>query len=170
MKPWIIAVCLCIFYFILPLQCFIIGNDMGVGIQGAVYRFQMTSQGNSLIPLTTEVTYVTTGLYEGRSALSVIFWLLGTTILTIPTMLSLMCWHRLLRRYVRFIFLGMSGASISYLVSCGFQYGVFLSGPAGKSLPIGVGLLIIFSIFMYYYQYLFQSPVENSAQGSNDEQ
>jgi len=160
-KPWIIALCLCIFYFILPLQCFIIGNDIGMGIQGAVFRYQMTSQGNSLIPITTEVTYVTSGLYEGKTAISVIFWVLGTGILTVLTILSLVYWNGLSYQHIRFITLGMAGAAIFYIASCGSQYGVFLSGPAGRSLPIGVAFFIIFSGFLYYYGNLFEFTNEH---------
>jgi len=168
-KPWIIALCVCIFYFILPLQCFIIGNDIGMGVQGAVFRYQMTSQGNSLIPITSEVSYVTSGLYEGRTAMSVIFWVLGTGILTALAILSLIYWNRLSQQHIRIVMLGMAGTGLCYLVSVGFQYGVFLSGPAGKSLPIGVILMIIFSIFVYYYQYLFRSSVEDSMVNNNYE-
>lgn len=152
MKPWIIALCVCIFYFIMPLQCFIIGNGMGVGIQGAVFRYQITPQGNSLIPITTEISYVTSGLYEGKSAFSVICWVIGTVILTVMAIFSLVHWSRLSFQQIRIIILGVTAAGISYLASCGFQYGVFLSGPAGRSLPVGVILMIVFSIFLYYYR------------------
>ena len=170
MKPWIIAFCICIFYFMLPLQLFIIGNDMGIGIQGAVYRYQISPQGISLIPLTSEVFYVTSGLYQGRTAMSVTFWVLGTAIFTVLTIASLVYWNQLSLRQIRIIMPGLAGAGFCYLVSCGFQYGVLLSGSAGKSLPIGIIFLIIFSIFVYYYQYLFQAPVDNSMQNNNFEQ
>jgi hypothetical protein len=47
---------------------------------------------------------------------------------------------------------------------------MFLSGPSGRSLPIGVILMIIFSVFIYSYKYLLQCPVENSTQINNYEQ
>ena len=127
-----------------------------MGIQGAVFRYQISSQGNSLIPITTEMMYVTSGLYDGKTAISVIFWVLGTSILTVLTILSLVHWTGLSSQHIWIIILGTAGAGISYLVSCGFQYGVFLSGPAGKSLPIGVIVIIIFSIFLYHFQFIFQ--------------
>jgi len=132
--------------------------------------YQMTPRGNSLIPITSEMTYVTSGLYQGRTAFSVGFWVLGTSILTILTTLSLIFWNWLSSQHIRIIILGMAGAGICYLLSCGFQYGLFLSGPAGTSLPIGVILMIIFSVFIYSYQYLFRSSVENSTQINNYEQ
>jgi hypothetical protein len=133
---------------------------MGVGVQGAVFRYQMTEQGNSLIPITTEITYVTSGLYEGKSAFSVICWVIGTGILTLMAIFSLVHWNRMSFQQIRIIILGVTAAGISYLASCGFQYGVFLSGPAGRSLPVGVILMIAFSIFLYYYRNLFGHPDE----------
>ena len=155
MRTWVIAVCLCIFWFILPLQCFIIGNDMGLGIQGAVFRYQMTVRGNSLIPIASELSYVTSGIYSGKTALMVILWTLGSLVLAAITMLSLIYWNRLPRSQLRIILVGLVSASILYLGSCVAQYGLLLSSPAGISLPVGVLILILFTMFLYFYQNLF---------------
>ena len=157
MRTWIIASCLCIFCFFLPLQCFIIGDNLGLGIQGAVFRYQMNVHGNSLIPITRELGYVTSGIYSGKSALSVVLWTLGTVVLAATTILSLVHWNLLPHSRLRIILLGLVSASILYLVSCVALYGLFLSDSAGISLPIGVVILIMFTIFLYSYQHLFFS-------------
>ena len=158
MRTWIIACCLCIFCFILPLQCFIIGDNLGLGIQGAVFRYQMTIQGNSLIPITRELGYITSGLYSGKSAISVILWTLGTIVLAATTILSLIYWNRLPHPRLMLLLAGLVSASIFYVGSCVALYGLFLSGPAGISIPIGVVIMIMFTIFLYSYQDLFFSP------------
>lgn len=158
MKWGIIAVCLCAFFFLVPLQCYTIGNDMGVGIQGAVYRFQMTPQGNSLIPLPTELGYITSGTYAGKTAYSVMFWILGTLILAVITIVSLVQGN-LTFRHIRIICAGLAGAAVMYLVSCFFQYGVFLSGPAGRSLPAGVILMIVAAAGLYRYRDFFPDKI-----------
>jgi hypothetical protein len=156
-RTWIIAIGLCIFCFILPLQCFIIGDNLGLGIQGAVFRYQMTGQGNTLIPITRELEYIATGIYSGKTALSVILWALGTVVLAMTTMLSLVYWNRLPRSQLRIILAGLVSAGILYLGSCIVQYGLFLSGPAGISLPLGVVILCLFTLFLYVYRNLFFS-------------
>lgn len=156
-RTWIIASCLCIFCFFLPLQCFIIGDNLGLGVQGAVFRYQMTVQGNSLIPITRELGYVSSGIYSGKSALSVVLWTLGTIVLAATTILSLVHWNRLPHYILKLILLGLVSAGILYLGSCVAQYGLFLSDPAGISLPIGVVILCLFTIFLYSYQNLFFS-------------
>jgi len=142
---------------------------MGAGIQGAVYRYQISPQGNSLIPITSEILYVTSGLYQGKTAMSVIFWMFGSGILSVLTILVLVKWNQISQGNIRVIMPVLAVAGICYLSSCGFQYSVLLSGPAGKSFPIGVILLIIFSLFVYNYQYLIQSNVENSLQNNSEQ-
>jgi hypothetical protein len=154
-RTWIIAVGLCIFCFILPLQCFIIGNDLGLGIQGAVFRWQMTIHGDSLIPITQELKFIDMGIYTGKTAHSVILWTLGTVVLALTTMVSLMHWNRLPRSRLRFLIMGLTAAGMLYLASLCVQYGLLFSGPAGISLPIGVVILLMFAIFLYVYQNLF---------------
>jgi hypothetical protein len=154
-RPWIIAVVLFFFCFIFPLQFFIIGNGSGMGIQGATYRYQMTVQGDSLIPITNEINYVTRGLYTGRSAFSVIFWVIGTIMLIITTAGALTYWGTLNRKQIRIISHCLIGAGIGYLTSCIAQYGPLLNGPAGISLPFGVVVLVIFAVYLHYYSELF---------------
>lgn len=151
MRTWTIALVLCAFCFVLPIQCFIIGNYLGVGIQGAVFRYQITGQGNSLIPIVKEITYVTSGTYTGKTAVSVIFWVLGTLFLILITLISLNFWNQLNTPQVRIITIGLLCSGICYIVSCISQYGLLFSGPAGISLPFGVILLIIYAILLRFY-------------------
>lgn len=155
MKTGIITLCLCAFFFILPLQCTIIGNDLGVGFQGAVYRYQITTQGNSLLPITRELGYVISGTYEGRTAFSILSWVIGTIMLAIITLLGLISANKLGPRHLQIIVLGLIGAGASYLISCFFQYGMFLSGPAGLSFPIGVILMLMVALGIHLSKHTF---------------
>lgn len=164
-RTWIVSASLCFFLFILPLQCFFIGNDLGLGVQGATYRWQMTVKGDSFIPFTQEINYIFMGIYTGRTALSVILWTLGTLVLTVTTLVSLVYWDRLSRCYLRFIIIGIISASIFFMISLCVQYGLLLSGPAGSSLPIGIIILFLSAGLLYYYQdFLFYSdePLANT--------
>ena len=161
-RTWIIAVGLCIFCFILPLQCFIIGEDMGLGIQGAVFRWQMTIQGDSFIPITQELNYIQSGIYFGKTAFSIILWTLGTVIIALMTMVSLIYWNRLPLHYLRFIVTGLTAAGILYLASLCAQYGPLFFGPAGISLPIGVVILFMFAAFLHFYPEWIFCPDEKN--------
>lgn len=165
MRTWIIALGLCAFCFCVPLQCYIMGNDFGIGIQGAVFRYQVTSSGNSIITLAQDISYVTSGTYSGKTAISIILWTLGTILLVIVTMLSLICWNRLPRNYLLPITLCIIGGGILYLASCVAQYGLLFSGSAGISLPVGVMLLFLYAIFLHFYQAWFFSDCVKTSSG-----
>lgn len=144
-----------IFCFIVPLQCYTIGNNLGAGIQGAVFRFQMTGAGNSLIPLPYEVGYISRGIYQGKTAISALFWVLGTLILTGTTIFSLVHWNRISRRFLNYIVIGIAGSCLIYLASCIIRYGPLFSAPSGTSLPLGILALAMFAVFLYYYRDLY---------------
>jgi len=138
-----------LFCFLIPLQCFIIGDNQGLGIQGALYRYQMTIHGDSLIPITYEIEYIILGLYSGKTALSVILWVLGTLILAGTTAGALISLNRFSHRTVDFLIIGIASSCISYFLSCVVWYGMFFSSPAGTCLPLGILLLTIYVIFLF---------------------
>jgi hypothetical protein len=117
----------------------------------------MTSESALLISIPKEVSYVTSGIYSGKTALSVILWSLGTVMLTLTTYVSLIYWNRLPRQYLRSVCIGLSAAGILYLSSCIVQYGPLFHGQAGISLPFGIVILLIFGIFLFFNQNLFYS-------------
>ena len=162
-RVWIIALCLCAFCFIVPLQCYAIGNDLGLGIQGAVFRYQVTVEGNSIITLAEDLSFIVKGIYSGKTAISIILWTLGTVVLVLTTIFSLIYWNRLPRHYLKFIAMGLVGAGILYLGSCVAQYGLLFSGPAGISLPLGVLLLFLYALLLLFYtDWFFIVPAKTS--------
>jgi hypothetical protein len=128
------------------------GNGYGIGIQGAVFRYQVTPWGNALFSLTDEIQFVTHGVYHGKSAFMVIFWAAGTVVLIAMTFCSLVYWNDLPRQFLRYIIAGITGAGVLYLASCIAQYGPLFQGAAGMSLPLGVLILFLFAVFLYVYQ------------------
>jgi hypothetical protein len=164
-RTWIVAAGFCIILFFLPLQCFIIGDHQGVGIQGAVLRWQVAQQGVSLIPIPWEISYVTNGTYTGKTALMVILWALGTLVLTLITIISLVYWNQLPRKYLLFFIWGIITAGILYLASCITQYGPLFHGYAGVSMPFGVLILFIFAILLDRYQNFFY-PEDDESPGN----
>lgn len=149
MRSWIIPFSLMVFFFFLPLQCFIIGDGLGLGVQGAAYRYQITGSGISLIPITYEINYVTSGIYSMKTAVSVLLWVIGTLVLTCTLVLSLIHTGQMNTRLLQVYITGISGSIIFYLASLVAQYGLFFSGPAGITLPAGIFLMALFAVFLY---------------------
>ena len=141
-RNYFIALLLCGIFFIFPFQVYIIGSETGIGIQGAVFRYQITSYGNSLIPITSDMMYIIRGIYSSKTALSVLVWILGTLLLTATTIFGLIFAAKERSDFNRQISLGLVSVCLCYLISCIVQYGFIFSGPAGTSLPVGIVILI----------------------------
>jgi hypothetical protein len=151
MRRFVVPFLLLVIFFLLPLQVFIIGSETGIGIQGAVYRYQVTGYGNSLIPVTSEIMYIVKGNYSGKTALSVILWALGSALLAVTTWFGLVYAYDNMPDYHRQIGLGLAGSCICCLLSCIAQYGFFLQGSAGSSLPVGIGIILVWlGIFRFF--------------------
>jgi hypothetical protein len=162
MSRFTIPVLLLVIFFFLPLQVFIIGTETGIGIQGAVYRYQITGYGTSLIPVMQDLLYVTGGTYSGKTALSIILWVLGTVLLTITTWAGLVYADGSMPDYNRQIGLGLAASCICYLFSCIAQYGFFFHGPPGTSLPIGVILILAWLAAFRFFPEFFRPPTGNN--------
>jgi hypothetical protein len=150
-----IAIFFCFCCFFLPLQVYIIGGNVGFGIETAFFRYQVTSQGNSLILLTTDVSYVTGGIYSGRTAMSVGFWVAGTILMMSATVISLSTAWEMTRKQLRFVKFIIAGSLFLFIASCFSQYGFLLNGAAGISIPIGIIFLIMSVYLMHTNEQLF---------------
>jgi hypothetical protein len=150
MTRYLVPVFLLFLCFIMPVQIYIIGDGMGAGVQGAFYRYQISSYGTSFITVNQEVQYVTSGTYGGRTALSVLVWVMGDILLVIATILALTTLDRDpdKRRYTMICLLPI-GSGVLFLFSAQFQYGFLLYGPAGIAIPFGVILMICAGLYFY---------------------
>ena len=148
-RTFLIALMVCTICFFLPLQIYIISGNAGFGIETALFRYQVSAQGTSLILLTTDLSYVTGGLYSGRTALSVCFWIAGSIALIITTALSLIFAWDMKKKQIRIINYGLIGSAVLFLISCMLQYGPLLKGAAGISMPIGI-LVILVSVYIFH--------------------
>jgi hypothetical protein len=133
----------------------LIGGNAGFGIETALFRYQITGQGDSLILLTTDLSYLTGGIYTGRTAISIGFWIAGTLLLTGLTIFSLINAWQMTRKQIRIVKFALTGSAILFLVSCFFQYGLLLHGAAGVSMPIGILAIILIIYVLHSYEHWF---------------
>jgi hypothetical protein len=145
----LIVIILCGIFFLYPLQVYVIGDGVGIGIEGAVYRYQISSYGTSLIPITSDIMFIIKGIYSGKTALSIILWALGTILLTITTWFGLVYVDSSKPDFNRQVSLGLAGSCICYLFSCIDQYGILFHGPAGISCPAGIGIILVWLCFFW---------------------
>jgi hypothetical protein len=95
--------------------------------------------------------YIVNGNYSGKTALSVILWALGSVLLTLTTWFGLVYADGSIPDYHRQVGLGLAGSCVCYLLSCIAQYGIFFHGSAGSSLPVGIGIIVVWlGIFRFF--------------------
>jgi len=123
-----------------------ISNNLGAGLRFPLVLYQDTVYGTSIIPLWREISYVTSGLIGGRSALAILLWTLGTLLLIAATCLLVVRWYEEGQRPVALL---LAGAGAAFLASCVAQYGPLFHGPAGCCVPVGVPLVFAVAWFVW---------------------
>lgn len=139
-----------------PLTVFTIGDWIGAGIRFPLFLYQDTIYGTSLIPVWREISYIMSGIIDGRSALSILTWTLGTTLLIMAAGYIIYGNYSGVKKPRRTLALLIAGSAVAYLLSCVLQYGPLLHGPAGLAIPIGVPL--IFAVAGYILKVEDEEP------------
>ncbi|MDI9633649.1 MAG: hypothetical protein QFX32_06285 [Methanolinea sp.] len=127
-----------------PLHLYVIGDWLGTGVQWALFRYQETAYGPSLITVASDFGYIGTGLISGKTALSFLLWDAGGLLLSGAALLSLLPALGGRPAWTRPAGFAVAAAGVLFTASCIVQYGPLLSGPAGISLPLGLPL--VFSV------------------------
>ena len=114
----------------------------------AIFRFQITYLGDSLIFIWQDLNYIISGLIKGRSALSGFFWVVGLCFL----LSSFISFVNLtgLKKFKKYIGISIILSAILFLISIIVQYGLLFSGPAGIAIPIGVPVLFAIGVWIYF--------------------
>jgi len=127
---------------LLPANIYAIGDAVGAGIRFPLFLYQDTTYGASLIPVWREISYVTSGIIGGRSALSILLWVLGTALLVAAIVYFVAKRQEGYETFRKPLALLVAGGAVAYLLSCVAQYGPTLYGPAGFAVPVGVPLIL----------------------------
>ncbi|WP_067073356.1 hypothetical protein [Methanoculleus horonobensis] len=127
---------------LLPANIYAIGNGIGAGLRFPLFLYQDTAYGTSLIPVWREISYITSGTIGGRSAVSILLWVLGTTLLIAAIVYFAARRKDCYEAARKPLALLVAGGAVAYLLSCVAQYGPTLYGPAGFAVPVGVPLIL----------------------------
>ena len=127
---------------LLPANIYAIGGAVGGGLRFPLFLYQDTTYGASLIPVWREIAYVTSGTIGGRSAVSILLWVLGTALLIAAIAYFAVRREDDYETFRKPLALLVAGGAAAYLLSCVAQYGPTLHGPAGFSIPVGVPLIL----------------------------
>ena len=135
-------ICECLLFFV-PLNIYCIGDNLATGVQWALFRYQESYLGNSLILIHRDLTYVLGGMLKGTSAVSTSLWFLGALLLVAALILLVFAAARSDTRLVKPAGLITITGGVLFLASMLVQYGLGLHNDHGFSLPVGVPLILV---------------------------
>ncbi|WP_342770755.1 MULTISPECIES: hypothetical protein [unclassified Methanoculleus] len=127
---------------VLPVNIYTLGDAIGAALQFPFLRYQETYLGTSVITVFRDLDYVTSGTITGRSALSILLQLCGTSLLIAAIVYFAARRQENYESFKKPLALLVGGAGGAYLLSCLIQYGPLLHGPAGFAVPVGVPLIL----------------------------
>jgi uncharacterized membrane protein YecN with MAPEG domain len=145
-------ICECLLLCI-PLNIYVIGNNLAEGVQWALFRYQQSSQGNSLILIHKDLHYVTGGILRGASATSTIIWIVGAVLLVAAVLALALAAVRHTPDLVRPAGMLTVLTGALFLLAELVEYGPVLSNLHGSSIPIGVPVIIVAGLWLIYGEF-----------------
>jgi hypothetical protein len=146
-------ICECLLLCI-PLNIYVIGNNLAEGIQWALFRYQQSSQGNSLILIHKDLHYVTGGILRGASATSTILWILGAVLLVAAVLVLATAAAQDKTGLVRPAGILTLVTGALFLLAEFVEYGTVLSNLHGSSIPIGVPVILVVGLWLIYGEFI----------------
>ncbi len=139
--------CECLLFFV-PLNIYVIGNHLANGMQWALFRYQTSAMGNSLILVHRDIQFVIQGVLRGSSASSTIVWVSGAFLLVAATIVLAIAAARRVPCCVKSAGILTVISGVLFLAAMLVQYGPTLANNHGSSVPVGVPLVIIVGIWL----------------------
>lgn len=150
-RPWIPFAC-SLLLCVIPLNIYVIGDYLASGVQWALFRYQVSPLGNSLIALDRDGYYITNGILTGSGAVSTLVWIAGGLLLVLALICGLASWigHAVSRLdNHRALLISRAGgaftllAALLFFCSMAIQYGLMLHSDHGFSIPLGIPVVLV---------------------------
>ena len=155
-----IALILQTLIFLIPLNIYMWGDWIIVDLQWALFRYQQSPYGNSLIIGNKDINYIllgqTTGMYN---ILATLFWTTGSILLIIGLLIIILAnideRSTLIKKAAIFTVIG----------GIFFGFSALLRFYGGFAIPIGVPFVIFIGWWMYKETFEPEGPVESVDDG-----
>jgi hypothetical protein len=161
-------ICECLLLFLVPLNIYVIGDNLAQGVQWALFRYQQSYLGNSLILIHKDYLYVADGILRGSSASSTLLWIAGAVLLVAAVIMLAIATARCLPCLVRPAGVLTVATGALFFVAMLVEYGPFLANSHGSSVPIGVPVIIVTGIWLVAGK--FEAGESNTAERGEGEE
>ena len=155
----------CLIFFI-PVNIYVIGDWLGAGVHWILIRYQQTYLGNSIIPVTKDITYILNGTISGRSGISLGVWAFSVLLFIIATILVILAYLKEDFSLIKKASVLTITGGVILAISVVIQYGILLNGQSGFVIPLGIPIILIIGWWMYQLNY---DPDESGDEPGNEE-
>jgi hypothetical protein len=135
--------------FLIPVNLCFSGNGAVTSIQWALFRYQGGTGSESLVSFTQALWSAIAGPAAGQNGVASALWALAALLLIayfVITVWSILNKNAELRHRNALLLIACGAL---FLIADTVQYGIFLSGPSGRCIPVGIPLFFIFGCFLY---------------------
>jgi len=140
--------------FVIPINIFVVGDWLAIGIQWILFRYQISYLGESLISITNEIGYVSSRIITGNSAIVLIIWAAAALLLILAVIINLMSLTSRSCQWARKTFILTIIAGLLLGLSVFLQYGLSLKNATGFCIPVGIPVIIVIGYWGYRYSEL----------------
>ncbi|HVP95529.1 hypothetical protein [Methanoregula sp.] len=162
-------ICECLLLCI-PLNIYVIGDNLAQGVQWALFRYQQSSMGNSLILIHKDLHYVTGGILKGASAYSTIVWILGALLLVAAAITLAVAAFRHQSNLVFPAGVLTVLCGILFFAAVIVEYGPALANSHGSSVPVGIPVIVVTGFWLMYGTFeTGETELDNSDDGPEGE-
>lgn len=141
--PWLL--------FVIPVNIYVIGDWAAVGLQWALFRYQQSLMGSSLICLGNDVNYIYMGLLAPKTLASVLIGFLAAAVLVIGLGLLLKDFQKQSPQPYKNTGLAILISGCLFLISDMIQYGPILFSKYSFCIPLGIPIFLIVGYWEYRY-------------------
>ena len=153
-------ICECLLLCI-PLNIYVIGDNLAEGVQWALFRYQQSPVGNSLILIHKDIHYVAGGILKGASASSTVIWVAGAVLLVAAAVVLALAAVQGSPGLIRPAGILTIVTGVLFLLAEIVEYGPALFNLHGSSIPIGVPVVLVVGLWLVFGD--FRAGDENAA-------
>lgn len=156
--------------FLVPVTLYLIGEGAAAGIRWVLFRYQVSPLGNSLILFSKDFEYVQTGILSGKSAMSADLSFAASLLILIATAILIIAWLIEYEPLVKCSGMATMSSGFLYLMSDMIQYGVFLNGPAGFVIPVGLPVMVVVGYLVWHTEMPCREKSEECSRDLQEEE
>ena len=148
-SPFAVPLILQCSLFLIPINIFVIGDWLAIGVQWELFRYLQSYLGNSLILFFRDIFYIASGAITGRSALAYGFNVAASIFLLLALCVLLYVYLKKSAVYLKVAAIFTLAGGCLFLLSDMCLYGILFHGPAGFAIPVGVPVILVCGWWMY---------------------